>query len=87
MSRFFDFFFQRGPKTVFKLCRRTVIKRVVLQSRTQVNLFLIANVAGPALFKVLFNLCHVRFVQLAINVGMGHTQCFLTIQNQHLRVI
>jgi hypothetical protein len=33
------------------------------------------------LFKVLFNLCRVSFVQLAINVGMNHFQCFLTIQN------
>lgn len=83
MSRFgrFDFFLQRRLKALFKVCRRTVIKRIVLQSRTQVKLFLPAHVAPGALFKVLFNLCRVSFVQLAINVGMNHFQCFLTIQN------
>jgi hypothetical protein len=81
VSIFGCFFFHQRPQAVFEIFRRTAIKRIVLQSRTQGNLFLKAIVALRALFKVLFNLGAVSFAQLAIKVGMNHFQCFLTIQS------
>jgi hypothetical protein len=71
---------QQGFKAILKIFRRAVVKRSVAQSRVQAQLTTILKVAVFASFEVLFKLCGLNLVLLAIEVWMNELQCLLTIQ-------
>jgi len=73
-------FCERRSKAILKIFRRAVVKRSVAQSRVQRNLATILKVAVFAIFEVLFKLCGLKLVLLAIKVWMNQLQCLLTIQ-------
>ena len=73
-------FCKRRSKAILKLFRRAVVKRSVAQSRVQGKLAAIFKVAVFAIFEVLFKLCGLKLVLLAIKIWMNQLQCLLAIQ-------
>lgn len=73
-------FGQQRSEAMLEMFRRLVVKRSVAQSGAHGKLTAIFNIAVFAVFEVLFKLCGLNQVLLAIKVGMNHLQCLLTIQ-------
>jgi hypothetical protein len=73
-------FYQQRSKAILKIFRRAVVKRIVTQSRAQGKLTAIFKVAVFAILEMLFKLCGLNLVLLAIKVWMNQLQCLLTIQ-------